>query len=755
MDKKNKLFSIKKEHESASKHVSGKAKYIDDIPEPKNLLHTAIGYSQIAKGKIKSINLKEVTKSEGVIDVITYKDIPGINDVGPVFKGDPIFAKKNIEYFGQPIFAVAATTCELARKALRKAKINYLKEKPILEIKDAIKKKSFVLNTKIIQKGNVAKSLKDSKNTIDGELFSGGQDHFYLEGQIALTIPKEDNNYLIYSSTQHPSETQQIVAKVLKQKFNSINVRVRRIGGGFGGKETQSFIFAAISALLAKKTGRAIKLRVDRDDDMIITGKRHDFYYKYKVGFSNKGKINGLDLILASRCGISPDLSGAINDRAIYHIDNSYFLPNINLVSYRCKTNTVSNTAFRGFGGPQGMFCIENIIENISKYLNIDASIIRKNNFYQKNRNNITHYDMKIEDNIINDIFKDLLKKSNYQKRKRKVIEFNNKNTFLKKGISITPVKFGISFTTTHLNQGGALVHIYTDGSVHLNHGGIEMGQGLMTKISQIAANELGLSTDEIKITSTDTEKVPNTSASAASASTDINGAAVVNAINKIKNNLAYFINKNFKYKGKSIKYQNNKVLFGNKSIDFKKLISLAHLNRISLSSSGFYKTPKVFVNKETLKGRPFLYFSYGAAVSEVIIDTLTGENKLLQVDILHDVGKSINPSIDLGQIEGGFVQGLGWLTTEQILWNVNGNLSTYSPSTYKIPVSKDIPEKFNVDIYEKGLNIEKTVNRSKAVGEPPLMLALSTFMALKNAVNNNNLKAPATPENILMALQE
>jgi len=430
MNKIEELFSIKKPHESASKHVSGKAKYIDDIPEPKNLLHAAIGYSSITKGKIKNINLSEVLKSEGVIDVITYKDIPGINDVGPVFKGDPIFANKSIEYFGQPIFAVAATTCELARKSLRKAKINYLKEKPILEIKDAIKKKSFVLKTKVIQKGNVTKSIKDSKNTIEGELFSGGQDHFYLEGQIALTIPKEDNNYLIYSSTQHPSETQQIVAKVLKQKFNSINVRVRRIGGGFGGKETQSFIFAAISALLAKKTGRAIKLRVDRDDDMIITGKRHDFYYKYKVGFSNKGKINGLDLILASRCGISPDLSDAINDRAIYHIDNSYFIPNINLVSYRCKTNTVSNTAFRGFGGPQGMFCIENIIENISKYLNVDASIIRKNNFYKKNRNNITHYDMKVEDNIINEIFKDLLKKSNYQKRKRQVEEFNKKNKF-------------------------------------------------------------------------------------------------------------------------------------------------------------------------------------------------------------------------------------------------------------------------------------------------------------------------------------
>ena len=755
MNKNIKLFSIKKEHDSATKHVSGKAKYTDDIPEPKNLLHAAIGFSQIAKGKIKSINLSDVYRSEGVIEVVTYKDIPGINDVGAVFKGDPIFAKKNIEYFGQPIFAVAATTCELARKAITKAKINYLKVKPILEIQEAIKKKSFVLEPKILKKGNAIKNIKNSKHIIEGELFSGGQDHFYLEGQIALTIPQEDNNYLVYSSTQHPTETQQIIAKVIKQKFNSINVRVRRIGGGFGGKETQSFIFATISTLLAKKTGNPTKLRVDRDDDMIITGKRHDFYYKYKTGFDDKGKINGLDIVLASRCGISPDLSGAINDRAIYHIDNCYYIPNINLISYRCKTNTVSNTAFRGFGGPQGMFCIENILENISKHLNIDTSIIRMNNFYQKNKNNFTHYGMKVEDNVVNEIFNDLLKKSNYKKRRKKIIDFNKKNKILKKGISITPVKFGISFTTTHLNQGGALVHIYTDGSVHLNHGGIEMGQGLMTKISLIAANELGLSTNEIKITSTDTEKVPNTSASAASASTDINGAAVVNAIDKIKKNLALFINKNFNYKGKSIKFKNNKVYYGNKSIDFKKLISLAYLDRVPLFSSGFYKTPKIFVNKKTLKGRPFLYFSYGAAVSEIIIDTLTGENKLVQVDILHDVGKSINPSIDLGQIEGGFVQGLGWLTTEEVSWYSNGNLSTHSPSTYKIPVSKDIPEKFNVNIYEKGLNNEKTVNRSKAVGEPPLMLALSAFMALKNAVNNNNLKAPATPENILMALQE
>ena len=753
--KRNNLFSNKKEHESAKKHVSGSAKYTDDILEPNNLIHGAIGYSTIAKGKIKKIDLSKVVNSKGVIKVITFRDIPGVNDVGPVFKGDPIFTENNIEYYGQPIFAVAATTCELARKAVKKAQIKYIQKKPILDIKEAIKKKSFVLHPVKISKGNAINEIKKSKYTLQGELYSGGQDHFYLEGQVSLTIPQEDNNFLVYASTQHPSETQQIIAKAINQKFNSIKVKVRRIGGGFGGKETQSFIFSVISTLLSKYTNKPVKLRIDRDDDMIITGKRHDFYYKYQVGFTKTGNINGLKIILASRCGFSPDLSGAINDRAIFHIDNAYYIPSIDLISYRCKTNTVSNTAFRGFGGPQGMFCIENILENISEYLNIDASIIRKNNFYQKNKKNITHYGMKIEDNVIHDIFNTLIKKSNYQKRKKEIFNFNNKNKILKKGISITPVKFGISFTTTHLNQGGSLVHIYTDGSVHLNHGGIEMGQGLMTKISQIAANEFGISLDDIKITSTHTEKVPNTSASAASASTDLNGAAVLNAIDKIKKNLANHITRKFKYKGKVIKYKNNKVYFGQQKIDFKKLISNAYLARISLSASGFYKTPKINFDNKKFQGRPFLYFAYGAAVSEVIIDTLTGENKLLRVDILHDVGNSINPSIDIGQIEGGYVQGLGWLTTEEVSWNDSGKLITHSPSTYKIPVSNDIPDKFYTNLYRKGMNKEDVVNRSKAVGEPPLMLAISAFTALKNAVNNKVLKAPANPENILMAIKK
>ena len=755
----DKIFTKNIEHESAVKHVTGKAIYTDDISEPKNLLHAVIGYSNCSKGVIKKIDYKDVLSSEGVVDIITEKDIEGINDVGPIFKGDKIFTSKNIEYYGQPIFAVIAKTNNLAKKAALKVKIDLKISKPIVSIEEALKKKSFVLKPKHLTRGNIKDGFKKSDNILKGKLYSGGQDHFYLEGQIAMTIPQEDNNFLVYSSTQHPSETQQIIGKVLKQNYNSIHVIVRRIGGGFGGKETQSFLFAAITSIAAKKLSKPVKLRVDRDDDMIMTGKRHDFLFDYEVGFNNNGEILALKIMMASRCGISPDLSGAINDRAIYHIDNAYYIPNIEINSYRCKTNTVSNTAFRGFGGPQGMFCIENIIENISQKLKLEASEIRKINFYKDKIKNTTHYGMRITDNVIEDIFNKLIKKSNYKKRKAEINNFNKKNKVLKKGIAITPVKFGISFTTTHLNQGGALVHIYTDGSIHLNHGGIEMGQGLMTKLALVASNEFGLNYENIKISSTDTEKVPNTSASAASATTDINGAAIVNAINNIKSGLNEFIYDYFKTNSK-IKYENNFVYFDKRKISFKELINTAYLNRIPLSSSGFYKTDKINVNTKTLQGRPFLYFTYGAAVTEVIIDKLTGENKILQVDIIHDVGNSINKRIDKGQIEGGYIQGLGWLTTEEVSWKSNGVLTTHSPSTYKIPTAGETPFKFNVEIYDRGFNKEKVINRSKAVGEPPFMLAISSFIALKDAVynankgkNSENLIAPATAENILKSL--
>tara|TARA_Y100000590_G_scaffold403261_1_gene489767 strand:+ start:1764 stop:4061 length:2298 start_codon:yes stop_codon:yes gene_type:complete len=757
----NTFIVEKRPHESGSKHVSGYATYIDDIVEPEGTLYGAIGYSKKAYAVVKKLDLREVWKSEGVVSVVTSADIPGRNDVGAVYDGDPIFTKK-VEYYGQPLFAVAATSTELARKAVLKARINYKTLKPVIDIKEALRKKLFVLKGKKIKKGNPSKKISKAKNYLKNSFILGSQEHFYLEGQIAFVIPQEDNDFKIFSSTQHPSETQQIIAKMLNQKNNTINVEVRRIGGGFGGKETQSFIFAAICTLLSKKTKLPVKLRMDRDDDIIITGKRHDFHADYEVGFNHQGIIEGVKIKLASRCGISPDLSGAINSRALLHIDNAYYLSDISVENYLCKTNTSSSTAFRGFGGNQGMMVIENIVDNIARYLKKDPAAIRKINFYQKNKKNTTHYGMKIEDNVINEIFIKLIKSSNYKNRKLNIRRFNLKNKYLKKGLAITPVKFGISFTTTHLNQAGALVHIYhADSSINVSTGAIEMGQGTYTKIAQLVANEFGLPFNKIKVSSTRTDKVPNTSASAASSTTDLNGAAAINAVNKIKRNLALFVKKKYKLKIDKVIYKNSMVKFKGKIFSFTSLIKEAYLNRVPLSSSGFYSTPKIHFNNKTFLGRPFLYFAYGAAISEVLIDTLTGENKILRVDILHDHGRAINPAIEKGQIEGGFVQGAGWLTMEEVNWKSNGQLTTYSPSTYKIPAVNDMPEKFNIKIF-KNLNRENVVNKSKTTGEPPLMLAMSVFFAIKDAISSvgnykiiPQLNAPATPEAILLSIKD
>ena len=747
-------------HESGTKHVSGYANYIDDIIEPEGTLYGAIGYSKKAYAIIKKLDLREVWKSEGVVSVVTSADIPGRNDVGAVHDGDPIFPKK-AEYFGQPLFAVAATSTELARKAVLKAKIFYKTLKPVIDIKEALRKKLFVLKGRKIKRGDPSKKINKAKNFLKDSFILGSQEHFSLEGQIAFVIPKEDNDFKVYSSTQHPGETQQIIAKMLNQKNNTINVEVRRIGGGFGGKETQSFIFAAICTLLSKKTKLPVKLRMDRDDDILITGKRHDFHSDYEVGFNNRGVIEGVKIKLASRCGISPDLSGAINSRALLHIDNAYYLSDISVDNYLCKTNTSSSTAFRGFGGNQGMMVIENIIDNVARFLSKDSAEIRKINFYQKNKKNITHYGMKIEDNIINEIFSKLIKSSNYKNRRLNIKKFNLKNKYLKKGLAITPVKFGISFTTRHLNQAGALVHIYyADGSIHVSTGAVEMGQGTYTKIAQLVANEFGLPFNKIKVSSTRTDKVPNTSASAASSTTDLNGAAAINAVNKIKENLALFVKRKYKVKSDKPVYRNSMVKFKGKTFLFNSLVKEAYLNRVSLSSSGFYSTPKIHFNNKTFLGRPFLYFCYGAAVSEVLVDTLTGENKILRVNILHDHGRAINPAIEKGQIEGGFVQGAGWLTIEEVNWKSNGELTTHSPSTYKIPAVNDMPEKFNVEIY-KNLNKENVVNKSKTTGEPPLMLAMSVFFAIKDAIASvrnytkiPKLNSPATPEAILLSIK-
>lgn len=749
-------------HDSARKHVSGEAIYTDDILEPEGLLQAAIGISERAHAEITKLDTQPVRDYPGVVAVITAPDIPGVNDVSPTVGGDPVFADALVEYVGQPVYAVAASDIERARRAAKKAEIEYEDLEPILTVAQALDKESWVLPSHTMRRGDSAKAIALSPHRLAGRIELGGQDHFYLEGQVALAIPQEDGDMFVFSSTQHPTEVQHLIAKVLGRPDNAVTVEVRRMGGGFGGKETQATLFACIAALLADKTRLPVNLRLDRDDDMIITGKRHDFLIDYDVGFDDDGRIRGVNFSLASRCGMSADLSGPVNDRAMFHCDNAYFLENVTINSHRCKTNTVSNTAFRGFGGPQGMMGIEYVVDEIARYLHKDPLQVRRMNFYGRGERDITPYHMKVEDNIIAEIVDKLEQSSEYTRRRGEITAFNETSSVLKRGIALTPVKFGISFTLTHLNQAGALVHVYTDGSVHLNHGGTEMGQGLHTKVAQIVAEEFQIDVDRIKVTATNTGKVPNTSATAASAGTDLNGKAAQAAARTIKERLAKFAGEHYGVEPETVVFRNNEVIAGENRIPFSELVKLGYHARISLSATGYYKTPKIHYDRENTRGRPFFYFAYGAAVSEVVIDTLTGEYKMLRVDILHDAGKSLNPAIDLGQVEGGFIQGMGWLTTEELCWDDTGNLTTHAPSTYKIPACGDLPNDFRVELMETGANREDVIHRSKAVGEPPLMLSLSAFFALKDAIASVSdykmsprLDAPATPERVLLAVEE
>ena len=612
-----------------------------------------------------------------------------------------------------------------------------------------------------LKRGDSRRAIDNAKHRLKGRTGVGGQDQFYLEGQIAMALPAEDGNLFIYSSTQHPGEVQHLAAAALGRHNKDVIVECRRMGGAFGGKESQPALIACIAALMAEKTGRPCKLRLDRDDDMLMTGKRHDFVIDYEVGFDDTGRIDGIEFMLASRCGMSADLSGPINDRAMFHCDNAYYLENVSIVSHRCKTNTVSNTAFRGFGGPQGMFGIEYVIDSIARYLGVDPLDVRRRNFYGIGERNVTPYRQTVDDNILAPIVDRLEKSSDYRKRVEEIRKFNRSSPVLKRGIALTPVKFGISFTATHLNQAGALLHVYTDGTVHINHGGTEMGQGLFTKVAQVVAEELQIDLDRIRITASDTSKVPNASATAASSGSDLNGKAAQAAARKIKKRLARFACEHFSVSEEQVEFRNNQVRIGNETLGFAELVYLAWFARTSLSATGFYRTPKIHYDRSTFSGRPFFYYAYGAAVSEAIVDTLTGEYRLLRVDILHDCGQSLNPAIDMGQIEGGFVQGAGWLTAEELWWNAEGQLGTHAPSTYKIPTCSDLPVDFRVEMLESAANREKTIYRSKAVGEPPLMLALSVFHAIRDAIacvddyrTIPHLKAPATPEAVLAAIE-
>jgi len=746
-------------HDSAVLHVSGEALYVDDLPTPANTLHAAIGQSGVAHATILRLGLEKVLAADGVIAVLTASDIPGENDVGPVFPGDPLLADGRIDYAGQALFLVVADTILQARRAALLAEIETTPLDPILTIDEAMEKEAFVLPPHQMERGQPEAAIDAAPHRLAGRLRIGGQDHFYLEGQVALAIPGEGGDMAVMSSTQHPSEVQHLVAKTLGVLDHKVTVEVRRMGGGFGGKETQAAGIACLAALAAAKTGRAVKLRLDRDVDMMLTGKRHGFRIDYDVGFSRDGLIEAMIFEQAADCGYSPDLSAAIADRAMFHADNAYYLPDVRITSHRCKTNTVSNTAFRGFGGPQGMMGIETVIDRIARHLGLDPLEVRKRNLYQTGKRDRTPYHMKVTDNVLPELIGELEASADYDARRRAVTDFNAENPILKRGLALTPVKFGISFTVTHLNQAGALLHIYTDGSVQLNHGGTEMGQGLMVKVQQIVAEELQIDLNRVRITATTTGKVPNTSPTAASAGTDLNGAAALAAARTIKGRLIDFAADHFDVSSESIVFRDNKVLIGNRILRFGELTKLAYLHRVQLSATGFYKTPKVWYDRERARGRPFYYFAYGVAAAEVVIDTLTGEHRLLRADILHDVGRSLNPAIDIGQIEGGFVQGMGWLTAEELCWNRDGQLTTHAPSTYKIPTAGDIPTDFRVQLFERGLNSEMAVHRSKAVGEPPLMLGMSVFYAISDAISSlgdgkigPSLDAPATPERVLFA---
>ena len=745
-------------HESAIKQVCGTADYIDDHLELQNSLYGYPVVSPITCGKILSIDKSAALALDGVKTILSSDDIPGAKDIGPVFSGDPLLAGDEIFYHNQPVLLVVADSYKVARKAARLVKFECEETPAILDIHDAIKQKNWVRPPHSMIKGDAPTAIAQAEHKISGEISIGGQEHFYLEGQVAIAQPNEDGGMFIQCSTQHPSEVQHLVAKVLNQPFNVVTVEMRRMGGAFGGKETQAAPWACLAALGAHHTGFPVKIRLARSDDFRLTGKRHPFYNKYEVGFDSEGVVAGVDIEVNGYCGFSPDLSDAIVDRAMFHVDNSYFYPTAKIVGNRCKTNTMSHTAFRGFGGPQGLLTAELIMDDIARYLGKDPLTVRKANLYRPGRD-VTPYKQTVEQHIIADMIEKLEIDAQYWQRREAIKTFNQASPFIKKGLSMTPVKFGISFTVQHLNQAGALVNIYSDGSIQVNHGGTEMGQGLNTKIAQIVAQAFSLDMNKVRITATNTDKVPNTSPTAASSGTDLNGMAALNAANTIKTRLINFISHHFEVDSTTIIFDDNVIDYGKGKITFPELISLAYLNRISLSSTGYYATPKIHYDRSKSEGKPFFYFSHGVALSEVEIDTLTGENTVTRVDILHDVGDSLNPAIDIGQIEGGFIQGMGWLTTEDLQWDNKGRLASFGPANYKIPAIGDTPAEFNVNLYDSA-NPETTVFRSKAVGEPPFMLSSSVWAAMRDAISSitdyrfaPQLDTPATPERVLAAV--
>lgn len=753
-------------HESAAAQIAGAATYIDDIPEVRGTLHAAPILSKLAHGKLLGVDTQAALALPGVRAVLLAADVPGHKMLAAFAGDEPVFAIDTVQHVGQVIGVVVADTVMLARQAARLVVPQIEPLPAVLDVREALKAQSFVLPPVTVRRGDAAQALAQAPHHLTGTLEVGGQEHFYLEGQVAYALPQEQHQWLIYSSTQHPGEVQHWVAHALGVHNHAVRVECRRLGGGFGGKETQAGHLAVWAAVAAYRLRRPVKLRLDRDDDFMVTGKRHPFSYDYSAGFDDTGRLCGLQLHMLAHCGFSADLSGPVADRAIFHADNAYFLQDVEITSYRCKLNTQSHTAFRGFGGPQGMIVTEAILGDIARHLGLDPLAVRRRNLYSdeavgsSTKRDTTHYGMQVEGNILQPLLSNLEQSAQYQKRREAVSSWNRRHAVIKRGIAITPVKFGISFTATLFNQAGALVHVYLDGSVQVNHGGVEMGQGLNTKVAQIVADELGVALSGVQVTASDTSKIPNASATAASAGTDLNGRAAQFAARHVRDNLAAFVCGLDGVGAGAVQFAGGQVITPKTTRRFEDVVAQAYANRIQLWSDGFYRTPKIHYDKTTLTGRPFYYFAYGAACTEVAIDTLTGESRVLKVDILHDVGRSINPALDIGQIEGGFVQGMGWLTTEELVWNTEGVLATHAPSTYKIPTAGDVPAHFKVDLWPEP-NTEDNVFGSKAVGEPPFMLAISVFEALRDAVAQARgdgravqLNAPATPERVLWAVK-
>ncbi|SOD92577.1 xanthine dehydrogenase molybdopterin binding subunit [Caenispirillum bisanense] len=747
-------------HDSALKHVTGEARYVDDLPEPRGCLHVALVTSRWAHARLTGIDAAAALALPGVRAVVTAADIPGPNDIGPIVPGEPLLADGLVEYVGHPVAAVVARDYDTARRAAALVTMEAEALSPVLDLREAAARAHYVLPPTVFQRGEPGPAIEAAPHRLRGEVMVGGQDHFYLETQAALAVPQEDRDMLVHSGTQHPTEVQHMVARLLGLDMNAVTVEVRRMGGGFGGKESQATIIAGIAAVCARVTGRPCKLRLDRDTDMEVTGKRHDFLLSWDVGVDAEGRVLAVDMTLAARCGWSVDLSPGVVSRALSHADNAYYYPHARLTGLFCKTNTQSNTAFRGFGGPQGMMAAEAMMDHIARALKLDPLEVRRRNFYAPGRD-VTPYHQTVEHFRLPAMLDALLASSDYDRRRAEIAAFNAGSPVVKKGLAVSPVKFGVSFNKPEMNQAGALVHVYTDGSISLNHGGTEMGQGLFVKVAQVVAEVFGVDLDRIKPTATTTAKVPNTSPTAASSGTDLNGMAAKVAAETIRGRMAAHAAELFGVAAGEVRFAAGRVMAGNKVLDFAELAELCHVGRVALSSTGFYRTPKIHFDRTTNTGRPFFYFAHGLSVSEVAIDTLTGEWLPLRTDILHDVGTSLNPAIDKGQIEGGFVQGLGWLTMEELVWDAEGRLKTHAPSTYKIPTARDVPRDFRVDLLADAPNEEATIFRSKAVGEPPFMLAMSVWLALRDAVASlapagwvPPLDAPATPEKILLAVE-